>query len=467
MQYLVKCDISGIQSFIFDVPSDGAARQLKGRSVYVQVLSELALAFFKQRFPQFDLIYNGGGNWYAYFETDETSLDGAIKEFQQEFIKESLFPVLAHVPQSDDFQVDMSAISQKVNHVKLKRPFLSGSYDLSKKLFNWEGFTEDLLNAKGFEVVPTIKITPESPLIKAGMEYKLSQTDTRFNESLLNKLPRTDKGAIDFDTIAKDFSTGDQKLAALKMDVDNLGELFKDRSRQEYEKNSNALSRFFDQDMYQLIKSFIEEKNIYPVFAGGDDCFLIGAWDKVLDVAKEIQEKFDTFQKNELVHKNNSGVTISAGVVIVPPRFPMVRLSEEAEEALHFSKTNGKNKITVFGEPLTWEEFGKAKEIANQLKNMVQEENVSRAILHRIQSSDVGFTSLQERAKNGHLPFPKVHRLKYYLRNLPDKSPNRKSIEELFDTYKRALLNAFLKKDSELNPAVFPVAARWAELLTK
>lgn len=29
--YLVKIDLSGIQSFIFDVPADGAARELKGR----------------------------------------------------------------------------------------------------------------------------------------------------------------------------------------------------------------------------------------------------------------------------------------------------------------------------------------------------------------------------------------------------------------------------------------------------
>ncbi|MEO0584264.1 MAG: hypothetical protein AAF135_18770, partial [Bacteroidota bacterium] len=40
--YLVKGDISGIQSYIFDVVSDGAARSLKARSLRVQVLSSLA-----------------------------------------------------------------------------------------------------------------------------------------------------------------------------------------------------------------------------------------------------------------------------------------------------------------------------------------------------------------------------------------------------------------------------------------
>jgi CRISPR-associated protein Csm1 len=39
----------------------------------------------------------------------------------------------------------------------------------------------------------------------------------------------------------------------------------------------------------------MKEKNIYTVFAGGDDIFVLGAWDEVIDFAKALREKFMEF----------------------------------------------------------------------------------------------------------------------------------------------------------------------------
>ncbi|MFN3315614.1 MAG: hypothetical protein ACK40K_02295, partial [Raineya sp.] len=141
--------------------------------------------------------------------------------------------------------------------------------------------------------------------------------------------------------------------------------------------------------------------------------------------------------------------------------------AEEAEHALELSKKYNKNKITLFGEPLSWNDFAKAQEYAKKFQKLIDEQKVSRALLHRIKSSDIGFTRLQEKAQNGKLNFPKVHRLKYYLRNFKDKPEIKEIVEKIFKEYEQALLQTFMKKQITLNPMVFPVAARWAELLTK
>ena len=41
LELFLKCDISGIQSFIFNVPSKGAAKALKKRSIYVEDISKI------------------------------------------------------------------------------------------------------------------------------------------------------------------------------------------------------------------------------------------------------------------------------------------------------------------------------------------------------------------------------------------------------------------------------------------
>ena len=122
----------------------------------------------------------------------------------------------------------------------------------------------------------------------------------------------------------------------------------------------------------------------------------------------------------------------------------MIRLAEEAENALYLTKTSGKNRITVFGEPLTWSEFLSAKSIAYQLAELVRK-GESRALIQRVKSSDLGYKSLQNNAvKRGKIEMPKVHRLKYYLRNVK-KEENLPLIERIFDDYKNSLLQDFMK----------------------
>ena len=68
-KYLLKGDLSGIQDFIFNVSSKKAAKSLKSRSFYVQIVGDLALKFIESDITDLDdfsceVLYNGGGNFY-------------------------------------------------------------------------------------------------------------------------------------------------------------------------------------------------------------------------------------------------------------------------------------------------------------------------------------------------------------------------------------------------------------------
>ena len=58
LELFLKCDISGIQSFIFNVPSKGAAKALKKRSIYVEDISKNCLhelMIFKDTWKNFTM----------------------------------------------------------------------------------------------------------------------------------------------------------------------------------------------------------------------------------------------------------------------------------------------------------------------------------------------------------------------------------------------------------------------------
>lgn len=63
---LVGGDISGVQDFIYTITNKGATSALRGRSFYLQLLTEAAARFVLRELglPITNLIYGGGGNFY-------------------------------------------------------------------------------------------------------------------------------------------------------------------------------------------------------------------------------------------------------------------------------------------------------------------------------------------------------------------------------------------------------------------
>ena len=68
-------------------------------------------------------------------------------------------------------------------------------------------------------------------------------------------------------------------------------------SKADYQKFSQAIKDFFDTQLLQLIYSLKMRENIYVVFSGGDDCFMIGSWNHIFDLAVQLRKEFSTFQE--------------------------------------------------------------------------------------------------------------------------------------------------------------------------
>jgi len=89
--------------------------------------------------------------------------------------------------------------------------------------------------------------------------------------------------------------TGLEALAILKADVDNMG-LFLHNTPEvtgsftAFDHFSRTMDRFFSDHIPALMRQ--SHPHTYTVFAGGDDLFVLGAWDEIVALAREIRNDF-------------------------------------------------------------------------------------------------------------------------------------------------------------------------------
>ncbi|MGX8705405.1 MAG: type III-A CRISPR-associated protein Cas10/Csm1, partial [bacterium] len=136
-----------------------------------------------------------------------------------------------------------------------------------------------------------------------------------------------DNTTMTFDELAA-ASAGVARLGVLRADVDSLGALFasgficrdaknphKYVTLPRYMALSAALTAFFQREINRLVRqggktwlpeqAVSENRNVTIVYAGGDDVFLVGAWNEVLDAGLSLRAAFSKY--------TGGGVTLSAG----------------------------------------------------------------------------------------------------------------------------------------------------------
>ena len=124
---------------------------------------------------------------------------------------------------------------------------------------------------------------------------------------------------------------GVEAIMALKGDGDGMGNFIKDSDVT----NSFAKYNFFAKmiDYYFSVyvpNEFMQKKPLYTVFAGGDDLFVLGAWDEGINLAKNVRDDFVKFTSSKL--------TFSVGLVMSKAHKPINFLANLAEESLEESK---------------------------------------------------------------------------------------------------------------------------------
>ena len=78
---------------------------------------------------------------------------------------------------------------------------------------------------------------------------------------------------------------------------------------------------------------------------------MVGAWNEVIDAFMDIRDAFQRFTDGTL--------TISGGIEIYTPSYPINRMAFETEALEELSKTGDKNAVTLFDESgrYSWPEF--------------------------------------------------------------------------------------------------------------
>ncbi len=176
---------------------------------------------------------------------------------------------------------------------------------------------------------------------------------------------------------------GVEALGVLKADVDNLGILMgTGLSKERFTVSrlatiSRQLNNFFTVYLPHLLRSHDQFRNIYTVFAGGDDLFLIGPWRIMADLALELRERFADY----VCH--NEQITFSAGITVQKAHTPVDKLAEAAEEALEEAKDQGRNRITMFTATVTWDEFANLKNYKKTMESWLKEKIIARGMMYR------------------------------------------------------------------------------------
>ncbi|MCS7233360.1 MAG: type III-A CRISPR-associated protein Cas10/Csm1 [Synergistetes bacterium] len=147
---LIGGDLSGIQSFIFDIPSKGAAKSLKGRSLFLSILMEVIARYIVDslNLRLVNILYMGGG---AFWILAPRSVENRLKDIRKNIsklllraLKGKIYVALSWVP-----------IYYKNFYVKSEENFVSVVERLQRELsrVKMERFKEVLEDENGYKLL--------------------------------------------------------------------------------------------------------------------------------------------------------------------------------------------------------------------------------------------------------------------------------------------------------------------------
>lgn len=567
---LIGADFSGIQSYIYQIVSKHAGKNLKGRSFYLRILSDAVVRYLLKelRLFQANVIYNSGGGFYLlapntpfvreqlkkveetiethFFDMYGTALSVAIDSIV--LSKDSLM----HKQTEDDLGCIWGKLFTKREQKKNARFALRMQANY-KAFFNpsWNGGDAVRDSITGEEFLPGEKVFEKDNLklkkttneqieigkklrdtnllvVKEGEELPywkdkvwITPADLGFTYYFLNDVDLSQmkeklcasadkvsvitlngkEGNCNFlrtidginNIYGLDFYGGNEmdkrkvptfedmcennnfsRMGVLRMDVDNLGHIFQQGITPERATLSRfaALSRSFDFFFSGYLNTIWREtdpERSFIIYSGGDDVFIVGSWDVTIRLAERIQNDFKEFTCH------NSSFSLSGGIAIVAPKFPIMKGAEESALEENAAKSHRvhtgmtvceKNSISFMNMALNWYwEYPQVKKLKERLCEMLQMGKMPKSFLSKLMSHYANARLL------GHvITVPKTYwMLTYDLSRMKERS--HADVEALIDNCINEVCD---KSKNTLNgePIVtdyhalelWTFAARWAEL---
>lgn len=189
----------------------------------------------------------------------------------------------------------------------------------------------------------------------------------------------TQAGIAEFSDLAQ-ASDGVAWLGVLRMDVDSLGQVFREGLGQDATISrmstlSESLRLFFEAWVPRRCRAYNapgDHPKLYLIYAGGDDLFVVGAWSALPELARQIRADFQEFVGGQ-------HLTLSGGIAIEHQKFPLYQLAESARHALdeqaktyrHPDGGRQKDAICFLQTPLGWERFDALRQWRDRLLAML------------------------------------------------------------------------------------------------
>ncbi|NTV62662.1 MAG: type III-A CRISPR-associated protein Cas10/Csm1, partial [Oscillochloris sp.] len=345
------------------------------------------------------------------------------------------------------------------------------------------GLPEQLRLGK-YDIVGCRYIVTEAPFatdndVKAYRKHKLDD-DQGLQEG--NVLP--------FNLLAE-YSQGVKRLAVLRMDVDDLGDLFGAKLNRTSGAGSAtgvaalaytaalsaALSRFFEGWVGELCRQVNRQGSangaVYAVYSGGDDLFLVGSWHVMPGLAHQIRDDFAAYVLGRPLRENESPpITLSAGITLHSGGYPLYQAADDAAEALaaakSFARVGGhtKDAVSFLGRTLGWERFSEAMRLCDELFTLVDQQGAPRALLMTIQSLDAKARAGQRRGRDGSSQFaygPWIWQGAYQLTRMAERG--RESFGPAIEQLREQIVGGEGVRTRYIEIA--GLAARWAQLLIR
>lgn len=463
-------DLSGIQKFLYNISSKKAAVSLKGRSAY---LSDFMRGVYEELKKQLqgavEDIYCSGGKFYlqaADTEDNRLAIERMAREKAVELWKEhrgALGLSIRYVPFTENADGKTLYFAGE-NHEKvgilwktISELFYRDKQQRLKNhlVGNYHDFFEPI-ELKGSPKVCIVTGIESSECVQYDFgdnSYVLPSVKEQIDKG--NDLSRSE-GIKDFETYAKD-----TYLGILRMDVDGLGRRFADpgfESISAYKQFSERLTNFFEEEL-KAIQQTQYKKYICLIYAGGDDVFAVGRWDKIIDFAERIHTEVKTRFAED-------GLSISGGMVIVKPKYPIAKAAEkagEAEEAAKHFRNGEKNAFCLFGRAISWNgEFDVVKNYKDMFQNLVKTDGLDRSLLHKVMLyASIAEKNIQRKNEGKPLDYSYYWHASYYLARFAKRNEKNEKVKDLCDELRTRVMTDVRKLQ------LVALGARWAELLLR
>ena len=459
---LVGADLSGIQNFLYTIPSKGALKSLRGRSFYLELLLENVADEILEilELSRCNLLYSGGGGFYLLLPNTSRTLDvlgevnkavnnWLLKYFgsrlylamgwaecsaadfkigtsDQNLLGGKYYQVRSQIAGEKHARYNIEQLSQLFNPHSVLNRTKDGTRECStchtssaelvkydaaadsdtwacKTCRNLRGLGEKLLKHNLLVVTDTLLDGAEAYSLPvpsvSGEKYITSLGHDKLEDArehirrvyCKNEMNTGNKMATrlwmgDYVTRSEYNNTmeleelaglaggssekaGIKRLGVMRADVDNLGAAFMAGFPGQYATlgRSAALSRqlslFFKMYVNTLCAGEVnglqemqhsrfslfgtdkdKARKVHIVYSGGDDMFIVGAWDELIELAVDIRRAFARF--------TNGKLTFSAGIGLFDSKCPMAEMARQSGALESAAKAlPEKDGIALFGVP--------------------------------------------------------------------------------------------------------------------